>query len=83
MGVSIPRKGLGDHRGFDRIQSQALGIAWALGVHDIAVRRHTPGQQLPTAQFGLAATSHPVSDEGAFILGHRAADLEQELIVRT
>jgi hypothetical protein len=37
---------------------------------------------LPTAQFGLAATSHSVSDEGAFILSHRASDLEQELIVR-
>ena len=37
---------------------------------------------MPTAPFGLAAASQPIRDEGAFILGHRAPDLEQELIVR-
>jgi hypothetical protein len=30
----------------------------------------------------LAAPSHPVGDQGAFVLGHRPPDLEQELIVR-
>jgi polar amino acid transport system substrate-binding protein len=37
---------------------------------------------LATAQLRLSATSHPVGDQGAFILGHGPPDLEQELIVR-
>jgi hypothetical protein len=81
-GSVVPRKNLGDHRGFDGIAPQTLGIAWALGVHDIAVGGHTPGPPLPAAPFGLAATSPPVGDQGAFILGHGPPDLEQELIVR-
>ena len=81
-GSVVPRKDLGDHRSCDRIEPQAPGIARALGIHDRAVGGHTPGQQLPTAQFGLAATPHPVGDQGAFILGHRPPDLEEQLIVR-
>jgi hypothetical protein len=37
---------------------------------------------LTTAPLRLAATSHPVGDQGAFILGHGTPDLEPELIVR-
>ena len=82
LGIGRPRKDLGDHRGFDRIEPQALGITGALGIHDIPIRGDTPGQQLTTAPLRLAATSHPVGDQGAFILGHGTPDLEQELIVR-
>ena len=57
------------------------GITGALGVHDIAVGGHTPGQQLATAQFGLPATPHPIGDQGALILGHGPPDLEHELIM--
>jgi hypothetical protein len=30
----------------------------------------------------LAAPAHPLGDERAFVLGHRPANLEQQLIVR-
>jgi hypothetical protein len=73
---------VGDHRGFDGIAPQTLGITGALGIQDIAVGGHTPGQQLPTAQFGLPATPHPVGEQGAFILGHCSPDLEEKLLVR-
>ena len=82
LGVGIPRKDLGDHRGFDGIEPQTLGITGALGIHDRAVGGDAPGQPLPTAQLGLPATSHPVGDQGAFRLGHCPPDLEQKLIVR-
>jgi hypothetical protein len=80
-GSVVPCNDLGDHRGFDGSDLQAPGIAWALGGHDIAVGGHAPGQPLAAAQLRLPATSHPVGDQGAFILGHRPPDLEQELIV--
>jgi hypothetical protein len=79
--VGIPGEDLGHHRGFDRVDPQAPGIAGALGSHEIAIRWHAPRPQLATAQPGLAAASHPVGDEGALVLGHRAPDLEEELIV--
>jgi hypothetical protein len=63
------------------MQPQALRIALALGVPDRAVGGPTPGQQLATAPPRLSASSPPVSDQGAFIRGHRPPDLEQELIV--
>jgi hypothetical protein len=82
LGVGIPRQDLGDHRGLDRLEPQALGITWALGIHDIPLGGDAPGQPLTTAPLRLAATSHPVGDQGALILGHGTPDLEQELIVR-
>jgi len=82
MRVGRPRQDVGDHRGFDGSEPQTLGIAWALGGHDIAGGGHTPGPQLPTAPCGLPATAHAVAAEGAFILGHRPPDLAQELIRR-
>ena len=81
-GSVVPRQDVGDHGGFDRIELQALGITGALGIHDRPIGGDAPGQQLPTAPRRLAATSHPVGDQGAFILGHGTPDLEQELIVR-
>jgi hypothetical protein len=79
--VSIPRKALGNHRGVDRIEPQTLGITGALRVLHVAVQGYAPGEQWPSAYFGWAATAHSVSDESASILGHRALDLEQELIM--
>jgi hypothetical protein len=82
LGIGIPRKDLGDHRGFDRVDPEALRIAGPLGIHHIAIRWHAPRQHLAAAQLGLAAASHPVRDKAALILGHGTPDLEEELIVR-
>jgi hypothetical protein len=82
LGVGRPREDLGDPGGLDGIEPQALGITWALGIHDIPVGGDGPGPQLATAQLRLSAPSHPVGDQGAFILGYGPPDLEQELIVR-
>jgi acetyl-CoA acetyltransferase len=80
-GIRIPGEDLGYHRGFHRIKPQALGIARAFGVQDIPIGSDGPGQQLATPSCGLAAAAHPIGDQGALILGHRASDLEQQLIL--
>jgi hypothetical protein len=49
--VDIPDRDLGDHRGFDRIDLQAPGIARALGVHDIAAGGTLQGSRWPRRHY--------------------------------
>jgi hypothetical protein len=64
-----------DHSGLDRRNAHPTGIPRAFGIEKIAVGRASPGQQLATAELGLASSSHPFGDQGALVLRHRATNL--------
>ena len=72
---------LDDHGGH-RINLQRGRRARSFGVGAIAEGRPGPGQELPRADLRLAPPAHPLGDEGALVLGHRAADLQEELVMR-
>jgi hypothetical protein len=69
-----------DHGGH-RIQAHAGRVARAAGIDRIAKGRASPGQQAPGLQFGLTPPLHALGDQGALVLGHRAADLQDQLVV--
>jgi hypothetical protein len=66
-----------DHSGVDRGKAHPAGITRAVRIEEIAVGRSGPRQQLATAEFGLAPASHPLGDQGALILRHSTANLEE------
>ena len=72
---------LHDGRG-GRVDLDGGRVAGALRVQPVPVGGAGPGQQLPGAQPGQPPAAHPVGDEGALVLGHRAPDLEHQLLVR-
>ena len=73
--LKVPGKDLlHDHAG-DRIRAHARRVTRVLRIDLVAVRRARPGQQLASAQLGQSSASHAVSDQDAFVFGHRAADL--------
>ena len=47
-----------------------------------SVGRHRPGQEEAGLQLAQAAAAHPLGDQAALVLRHRAADLQQQLVVR-
>ena len=51
LGGGRPRTDRGDPRGFDRIEPQALGITWALGIHDRPVGGTLQGSSWPRRHF--------------------------------
>ena len=57
-------------------------IAWPLRMHSIAIGCVGPGQQPPSAQLGLASTSHAIGDQRAFVFSDGAANLRDKLFVR-
>jgi hypothetical protein len=52
-----------------------------VGIEAVAVRRPSPRQQAAGAQLCLPAPTHPLGDQGALVLGHGTADLQQELVL--
>ena len=80
-GIGIPGKHLLHYRGLDGVQPHPAGITGALGIEQIAIGGARPGQQLATAQLGLAPPSHALGNQGAFILGHGSANLQEQLIM--
>src|SRR5438128_2115699 len=74
----IPGEDLRHYRRFDRVEPETAGVTGAFGIQERAIRRHTPREEMATPSFGLSTPAHPVRDQGAFILGDRAADLQEE-----
>src|SRR5512132_2014960 len=72
---------LGDHHGSDRVDLERGGVPGPLGVQPVAIGCPRPGQQLPAAQPGLPPAPHPVGDQGPLVLGDRAADLGDQLLM--
>ena len=54
------------------------GMDW---IHPEGVRRMSPRQQSPSLIFLEPPSAHPLGDQAPFILGHRPANLEEQLIV--
>src|SRR3954462_2054276 len=79
--LSIPDEHLSDCGGFGRVLAQASRVTGVIGIHTVAVRRLRPGQQDSGLKLAKTATAHPFRDQAALVLGHRAADLQQELVV--
>src|SRR5215211_1906250 len=65
---------LHDHAG-DGIHSHPRRVTRVLRIDLVAIRRARPRQQLTSAQFGQSSAPHAVSDQDAFVFGHRTADL--------
>jgi hypothetical protein len=73
--LKVPGKDLlNDHTG-DRIRSHSCRVTRVLRIDLLAVGRARPRQQLTSAQLGQSSAPHAVSDQDAFVFGHRAADL--------
>src|SRR5262249_53306763 len=79
--LEIPGEDLPDDLGAVGIEPQAGRIARALGIGLVAEGDAHPRQQLPGSQAGQAPPAHPLGDQGAFVLGHGAADLEQQPVL--
>ncbi len=80
--VGEPGEQIAHHCSFGLVQPHACRVARPLGVEPVAVEWPRPGQQRAGALLAQAAATHPLADQGALILGHGAADLQQELVVR-
>jgi hypothetical protein len=60
----------------------SIRITRSIRIDTIAVGRPRPRQQDPGLQLAQSAATHALDDEAALVLGHRAPDLQQKLIVR-
>ena len=81
LGLAVPREPLRHHGGFERVKADPTGVAGTRGLQDVARGGHTPRQEWSTAERGVPAPSPAIGTQGAFVLGHRPAPLQQELIV--
>lgn len=80
--VCEPGEQVAHHRRLRFVQPNACRVARPLGIKPVAIGRPRPGQQHAGAQLAQTAAAHPLGDQGPLILGHRAADLQQQLVVR-
>jgi hypothetical protein len=80
--VGEPGEQVADHGGLRLVQPHAGWVTRPFGVEPVAVGRPRPGQQGAGTQLAQATTPHPLGDQGSLVLGHRAADLEQQLVMR-
>jgi hypothetical protein len=81
-GLAVHREKLGDDRGLGRVGRDAARVARPIRVHAVAVRGVGPRQQQAGAQLGQPPAAHALGDQRALVLGHRAADLQQQVVVR-
>ena len=70
------------HGRLDRVNAHAAGIPRAVRIEEIARGRASPGQQLATAERGLAPSAHPLGNQGPLVLSHGRADLSQQMSMR-
>ena len=80
--IGEPSEQVPDNRSFGLVQSYPSRVAGPLGIEPVAIGRSRPGQEGSGAQLAQATPAHALGNQGALILGHGAADLQQELIVR-
>ena len=80
--VGEPAEQIGDQCGLGRIGADAGGVARAVGIGPVPVRRASPGQHLSGLQLVQPAAAGPLRDERALVLGHGPADLQEQLILR-
>jgi hypothetical protein len=80
--VGEPGEQVAHHRRLRLVQPHPGRVARPLGVEPVAVGRPRPGQQGAGPQLAQAAAAHALGDQGPLVLGHGAADLQQQLVVR-
>ncbi len=80
--VNEPGEQAAHHRRLCLVDPNSGRVARPLRVNTVAVGRPRPGQQDTGPQLAQAASAHPLCDQRPLVLGHRAADLQQQLIVR-
>jgi hypothetical protein len=82
MVVDVAGEHFLDHGRFRRLDRDAGRIAGAIRVEPVAVRWPAPRQQAAGAQLRLPTAAHALGDQRALVLGHRAADLQEQLVLR-
>jgi hypothetical protein len=80
--VGVPPEQLRDRRGLGRVGARAGGIARAIRVDPVSVRRPGPRRHLTAPQLVEPAAARALGDERALVLGHRPADLQQQTVLR-
>jgi hypothetical protein len=80
--LTVQGEQLRNHGSLGRVERNAARVARPVGARPIAVRGIGPRQQPAGAQLGEPATPHALGNQGALVLGHRATDLQQQMIVR-
>jgi hypothetical protein len=73
--VGEPGEQIAHHRRLRLVHPHPGRVARPLGIEPVAIRWPRPGQQGAGAQPAQAAAAHALGDQGALVLGHRAADL--------
>jgi len=80
--LQVPVEHLGNQHRLAGLDPDCGRVAGSLGIQTVAERRRGPRQQCARPQPGLPAAAHPLRDQRSLVLGHRTADLQQQLVVR-
>jgi len=80
--LQVPVEQLRDQHRLAGLCPDCGRITGPLGIQPVAERRAGPRQQRARPQLGLPPPAHPLGDQRALVLGDRAADLQQQLVVR-
>jgi hypothetical protein len=79
--LSVHGEQLGHDGRLRRIERDTPWVTRSIRAQPIGVGRAGPGQQRPGTQLGQPAAAHPLGDQRALVLGHRAADLQQQMVM--
>jgi len=80
--LQVPVEQLRDQRRLPGLCPDRGRVARTVGIQAVAERRAGPRQQRARPQPGVPAAPHPLGDQRALVLRDRAADLQQQLVVR-
>src|ERR671911_2071181 len=80
--LEVGREDLRDRRGLRLVETHPGRIARSVGVDPKTVGGVRPGQQKPRFVLGQPSPAHPLGEQRPLVLGHRSADLQEQLVVR-
>lgn len=80
-GFQVGGKDGSDDGRLRRLDLDASGLAWALGMQPVGVGRAGPGEQDARTQLRKPTPAHALRNEGALVRGDRTANLEQQVVV--
>ena len=79
--LQVKCKHLTHDRCFRLVDRDLGGISGAIWIDLVPINWLGPGQQYPSSVFSLTPATHPVSNQGAFVLGNRTSDLQNQLVM--
>ncbi len=79
--LRVPGEHVGDRGRLGPVGPHAGRVARPVRVDAEPVGRRRPGQEEAGLQLAQAAAAHALADQAALVLRHRAADLQQQLVV--